>query len=67
MTQLPREINELAERRILRLENQLSGIIYITKAVLNLLERMAQGEQIPIEQIQSLNKAVDTLTPQNRR
>lgn len=66
MTTQPHEINELAAYQIRRLETQLSSIIYITKAVLSLLERMAQGESVPVEQIQSLDRALDTLTPKSR-
>ena len=64
---LPVEPADLLLKKIQRLENQMQAIIYLTKAALSLIKRMSQGERIPVEQIESLEKAMDTLNPGNRR
>lgn len=64
---LPVETNEILLKKIQRLENQMQAIIYLTKAALSLIKRISQGEKIPVEQIESIEKAMDTLNPGNRR
>lgn len=61
------EGDELLRKQVQRLENQLAAVIYLTKAALSILKRMAAGEKIPIEQIESIDKAIDTLSPSRRR
>lgn len=61
------EGDELLRKQVQRLENQVSALIYLTRSVLSLLERICAGEQVPMEQIKSIEKAIDSLTPRNRR
>jgi DNA-binding Xre family transcriptional regulator len=61
------EGDELLRKQVQRLENQLAAVIYLTKAAISILKRMAAGESVPIEQIESIDKAIDTLSPGRRR
>jgi len=63
----PIDVEDLALKRIQRLENQMTAVIYLTKAVISFVKRMSAGENIPIEQIESIEKALDSLNPKNRR
>lgn len=58
--------DELALRRIQRLEAQMATTIYLARAVLSLLKRLIQGEEIPIEQVESLEKGLDSLESHRR-
>ena len=59
--------DELLRAHVRKLEGQVHALTYLTKAVLALLRRIANGESIPIEQIDSLDKAIDTLNQRSRR
>lgn len=59
--------DELLQRRVIRLETKMAAIIYLTKGAFTLLERMTAGEDIPIEQVQSLHQALDSLSPRETR
>ncbi len=61
------EGDELLRKQVQRLENQMQAVIHLTKSALSLLKRLSMGEHIPIEQIESLEKAIDTLSPRSKR
>lgn len=53
---------DLVLHRLQRLENQMAAVIHLTKMCLALIKRLSAGEHVPIEQIQSLERAIESLS-----
>lgn len=59
--------DDLVLRRLQRIESQFWALAYLTRGVLTLLGRMAAGEQVPLEHIQSLENALNSLETKVKR